>query len=388
MIVLTRRRFLQLASAAALAPSSCVTPRTAAVRVNDVHSQLNETYVAAVRTPRSAEELREIVQRGGRSPICIAGGRHAMGGQQFASNATLIDIRSMKSVLSFDEERGIVEVESGIQWPELVSWLIDKQQGRQRQWGIAQKQTGADRLTLAGSLAANAHGRGLTMKPIAGDVESFTLINAAGDLLECSRSSNRELFALAIGGYGLFGPMASIRLRLRPRQKVERVVEEQTIDTVMNAMEQRIAAGYLYGDFQFSIDDASADFLKRGVFSCYRPVPNETPIAETQRELKPEDWGRLLFLAHADKKRVYEQYVGYYLTTTGQVYWSDEHQMSFYADDYHSAVDRALGPDTRRGTEMITELYVPRTRLADFMSAAAEELRRRKANVIYGTIRL
>ena len=39
-------------------------------------------------------------------------------------------------------------------------------------------------------------------------------------------------------------------------------------------------------------------------------------------------------------------------------------------------------------TETITELYVPLPSLADFMDAAARELRERKANVIYGTIRL
>ena len=32
-------------------------------------------------------------------------------------------------------------------------------------WAFAQKQTGADRLTIGGSLSANMHGRGLTMPP-------------------------------------------------------------------------------------------------------------------------------------------------------------------------------------------------------------------------------
>lgn len=386
--MLTRRTFLRLAGVAALTPSSCVTPRTTGTRVNDIHSQLNETYVSALRTPRSAEELRAMVRAAGRSPIAIAGGRHAMGGQQFASNATLIDIRSMNGVLGLDSGTGIIDVESGIEWPELIGWLIEKQRGADKQWGIAQKQTGADRLTLGGGLAANAHGRGLHMKPMVGDVESFTLVDADGAFVECSRTRNHELFALAIGGYGLFGPIATIRLRLSPRQKIRRVVEEQNIDTVMRAFEQRIADGFLYGDFQFSIDDASPDFLRKGVFSCYQPVSHDTPILPAQRELKPEDWGRLLYLAHADKRRVYEQYVGYYLSTTGQVYWSDEHQLSFYADHYHTALDKALGAPARRGTEMITEIYVPRSRLADFMTAAAEDLRRRQVSVIYGTVRL
>jgi FAD/FMN-containing dehydrogenase len=225
------------------------------------------------------------------------------------------------------------------------------------------------------------HGRGLTMKPFIDDVESFTIIDAGGELVECSRTKNAELFKLAIGGYGLFGVISSVRLRLSPRQKVQRVVEEQSIEIVMRAFDARIAEGYLYGDFQFSIDSASEGFLRKGVFSCYRPVSDDTPMPAAQAELNPENWMKLLYLAHADKAEVYRQYVGYYLATSGQVYWSDEHQLGFYADDYHRAIQLP-------GSEMISELYVPRAKLADFMLAAAEMLRRRNENVIYGTVRL
>jgi FAD/FMN-containing dehydrogenase len=224
------------------------------------------------------------------------------------------------------------------------------------------------------------------MRPFIGDVESFTLVDAGGQLVECSRTKNRELFSLVIGGYGMFGVVASVRLRLSPRRKVQRIVEEQDIESVMRAFDARIADGFLYGDFQFSIDSASDGFLRIGVFSCYKPVSDETPMPAAQAELKPEDWMKLLYLAHADKEQVYRAYVGYYLSTSGQVYWSDEHQLSFYPDNYHQTLDPMLKMPP--GTEMITELYVPRTKLADFMLAAREELRRRKENVIYGTVRL
>jgi FAD/FMN-containing dehydrogenase len=363
-MLLHRREFLKLAAAL---PAACVSVPAGGVEVNDVHSQLNATRVANVVTPRSLEELQTLI-RSTRGSLAIAGGRHAMGGQQFASGATLIDIRQMTRVHGVAD--GVIEVESGIQWPELIAAT------RETKWGIAQKQTGADRLTLGGSLAANVHGRGLTMKPIVGDVESFTLNG-----IECSRTKNGELFRLAIGGYGLFGVVETVRLRLMPRRKVQRVVEEQTIETLMAAFERRIAEGFLYGDFQFSIDEASENFLRKGVFSCYRPVSDDTPTA-VQMELRPEDWMGLLMLAHVDKEQAYRRYVEYYLATSGQVYWSDEHQLSFYPDDYH----RAIG--TTRATEMITEIYVPRARLADFMHEAAAELRRRNAGVVYGTVRL
>lgn len=371
--MLDRREFLKAASLAALAPAACVTTKRNGAWVNDIHSQLNRTWVADLRKPGSMAELRDALR--GRGPVSVAGGRHAMGGQQFASNATLVDMNGLTRVLQFDRERGVIDVEAGIQWPALITAL------KNTPWAIRQKQTGADRLSIGGALGANVHGRGLTMKPFIDDVESLTLVRDNGEAIECSRTQNAELFKLAIGGYGLFGVIASVRLRLAPRRKVQRVVEEQSAETVMRAFESRIADGFTYGDFQFAIDHNSDNFLRKGVFSCYRPVSDDTPIPPAQAELKPEDWMKLLYLAHANKDEVYKRYVGYYLSTSGQVYWSDEHQLGFYADDYHRILQLS-------GSEMITELYVPREKLGDFLLAAAELLRRREENVIYGTVRL
>ena len=231
-----------------------------------------------------------------------------MGGQQFASGSTMLDMRRYGKVLGLDRARGIVEVESGIMWPALLSELDRRQRGASRQWGIAQKQTGADRLTIGGALAANIHGRGLKMKPFVGDVESFVLIDATGTPRTCSRRENPELFRLAIGGYGLFGPVATVKLRLVPRQKIQRVVEVRNIDDLPAAFAERIADGFLFGDFQFSIDEKSDDFLRRGVFSCYKPVDPATPIPAQRKELIDDDWQRLLLAAHADKALAFQQY--------------------------------------------------------------------------------
>jgi len=380
--MLNRRDFLKAAGLVALSPTACITrpQRETGQWVNDFHSQINATHVAGIVKPQSIEDLQSLVRKGSQRPICIAGGRHAMGGQQFASDATMIDMTSMNKVLAFDQQNGIIDVESGIEWPELVHRLLDTR------WAIRQKQTGADRLTLGGSLAANAHGRGLKFKPLVGDVESIMLIDAGGAAVECSRTTNRELFSLAIGGYGLFGVIASIRLRLAPRQKVQRVVEVQQIEQLKAAFDRRIEEGFLYGDFQFGIDPASPKFLHDGVFSCYRPVSDDTPMPSTQAELHDEDWRKLLLLAHVDKSQAYERYVAYYLSTSGQVYWSDEHQLSIYPNDYHRAIDATL--HTAPSTEMITEIYVPRERLADFMAEARADFRRYNVNVIYGTVRV
>ena len=240
-------------------------------KVNDVHSRLNETRVNRIVTPRSVEEVQRIVQqaRNENRAISIAGGRHAMGGQQFGADTILLDTTGLNRVLAFDEKNGFLTVQAGIRWPELLEYLEQAQKGKWPQWGIRQKQTGADLLSIGGALSANAHGRGLRFKPMISDVESFTLVDAQGKVLICSRNENWELFRLAIGGYGLFGVITDVKLRLMHRTKVKRIVQVINIANLVGAVEKRIADGYLYGDFQFDIDPQSEYFLTRGVFSTY-----------------------------------------------------------------------------------------------------------------------
>jgi FAD/FMN-containing dehydrogenase len=357
--------------------------------VNDVHAQLNRTRVKAVCRPTSRAAVQSLVRRAAEDGValCVAGGRHAMGGQQFAADAVLVDTRGLNGVLGFDWEEGTVTVGAGIQWPELIPAVIAAQRGAPLQWGIRQKQTGADRLSLGGALAANAHGRGLRFKPMIDDVESFLLVDADGELRRCSRAENAELFRLAIGGYGLFGIVVQATLRLAPRTKLRRDVEIVEIEDLMAAFENRIAEGYLYGDFQFSTDPASDGFLRRGVCACYRPVDPATPVPDNQRELSRDDWLRLLHLAHSDRARAFDLYTRHYLATSGQIYWSDSHQLGTYIDDYHKLLDRASGAATP-ASEMITEIYVPRRSLVDFMAAVRRDFRRHDVDFIYGTIRL
>jgi FAD/FMN-containing dehydrogenase len=295
-------------------------------------------------------------------------------------------MRPLARVLELDAARGIVHVEAGILWPELVRALHALQEDSARPWSIVQKQTGADRLSLGGALACNAHGRGLTLKPIVQQVESFDLLEADGEVRTCSRIENGDLFRLAIGGYGLFGIITRVRLRLRPRVKVRRVVVLGETDGIIDRFADRIREGYLYGDYQFATDRSRDSFLRRGVFSCYQPVDAETPLTANPTRFNPEDWARLTFYSHRYQRRAFEVYSTRYLATSGQIYWADSQLSAAYVDHYHASLDQALG--WPKATEMITEIYVERPRLAAFMEDARRALRERRARMIYGTVRM
>src|SRR5215467_3141736 len=384
--MLTRREFIRTTALFALAPQA-FSEREKEVWVNDIHSQLNRTRVRELLRPHTRDELTEVVRSATHKglPISVSGCRHSMGGQQFATDSICIDARELDRVISFDRKHGLLEAEAGIQWPKLIRAYLDVQAGETKQWGIAQKQTGADTFTLGGSLSSNVHGRGLTMKPLISNVEAFTVTTADGKSVRCSRDENGELFRLAIGGYGLFGLIETVTLRLVPRQKLRRVVEIIRAGDLPRRFEERITQSFLYGDFQFSVDEKSPDFLQRGVFSCYQPIEEHEPIVAT-KELRDADWLELLRLAYTDRKKAFERYSDYYLSTNGQTYWSDTNQLSAYLPNFARKIREQIGGE--ESSLIITEIYVPRPDLPDFLLQAAELLRSNRTIVIYGTVRL
>ena len=88
--------------------ASAIPDRETGTLVNDVHSQLNATLVGAIVKPRDVAEVRAAIAgaRAAGRAISVAGGRHAMGGQQFGEGHMLVDMRDMNRVLAFDADTG------------------------------------------------------------------------------------------------------------------------------------------------------------------------------------------------------------------------------------------------------------------------------------------
>ena len=252
--------------------------------VNDVHSELSQTTVSRVVRPKSAAEVREVIQSAsarGQS-VAIAGARHSMGGQQFLSDSILIDTSRLSNILALDSVGGIVRVQAGCRWPYLLRWLEANQSGTDF-WTFKQKQTGADRLSIGGAVSSNIHSRGLTMKPFVNDLEAVHIFDSIGDHVRVNRE--HPLWKFVVGGYGLFGFIESVELRLTKRHKIRRRVELHRMDGLLERFNQRITDGYEFGDFQFAIDPTSDDFLNAGVFSCYEPVPDSHTVVANPRDI-------------------------------------------------------------------------------------------------------
>jgi len=106
------------------------------------------------------------------------------------------DAAGLDRVLCHDAGRGMLEVQSGTPWSALA------------EHGAAAFQAG----TVGASVAANAAGP--DGRPLVAHLRSFTLVTADGELRRVSRDCSPELFRLAVGGFGVFGPFYSLTLDL------------------------------------------------------------------------------------------------------------------------------------------------------------------------------
>lgn len=101
-------------------------------------------------------------------------------------------------------EGSAVEAQAGVGWETLAALLTRS--------GSKRSSPYAPGATLGETIACNAAGP--DGRPAVAHVDSLALVTPDGQLRRVSRLSNRQLFALAVGGYRLFGVLYSVTLRL------------------------------------------------------------------------------------------------------------------------------------------------------------------------------
>jgi len=114
------------------------------------------------------------------------------------------DEARLNRILRVDAERGLLEVQGATPWTTIAAAL---RPGDAR--AAAVRTTMA---TVAQSVSRNAAGP--DGEPAVAHVHSLTLVTPEGELRRLSRSGERELFSLVVGGQGVFGVLYSVTLRI------------------------------------------------------------------------------------------------------------------------------------------------------------------------------
>jgi FAD/FMN-containing dehydrogenase len=124
-----------------------------------------------------------------------------------------VETARLDRVLRLDTSRALVEVQGYTSWKTLAARL---RPGDAQVRGVRTTQA-----SIAESVAWNAAGP--DGRPTVVHVESMTMITPDGQLRRINRISNPALFALVVGGQGLFGVLYSVTLRL---ESLARAVSE------------------------------------------------------------------------------------------------------------------------------------------------------------------
>ena len=176
-------------------------------------SNLNETKIGTVvkalegvneATTQISQLIKQAKVQGKKNSI--AGAQHSMGGHTIYPDGIVLDMKSFH-YKKFDSIKNILLVGSGALWSEIIPYLDKKGKS------IAVMQSN-NSFSVGGSISVNCHGWQPNSPPIASTVESFRLLNSNGEIINCSRSENAELFSLVLGGYGLFGVILDVKLKV------------------------------------------------------------------------------------------------------------------------------------------------------------------------------
>jgi FAD/FMN-containing dehydrogenase len=240
----------------------------------DDASHLNQTQVTIKQVksqPGIAEVLLQSVLRDALSQdqkVAIAGSRHTMGGHTLYAKGISLDMLHFNR-MQFNRETKILTVQSGAKWSDIIPYL------NERGYSVAVMQSNND-FSVGGTMSANAHGWQHNSPPFASTVERFRLMLASGKVVECSRQENPELFSLVLGGYGLFGIILDVDLRVVPNETyiAERFVikSENYVDTYRQRVDGAANIGMAYG----RLSVAPESFLQEAILTTYHQVPQAT----------------------------------------------------------------------------------------------------------------
>jgi len=159
---------------------------------------------ARVFEPTNHEECRSVVLENER--VIARGNGKSYGDAALAP--TLLSTLSLKRIIGFDRQTGVIECEAGVLLSELLRIIVPAG------W-FFRVTPGIKAITVGGAIASDVHGKN---HPTAGcfsnHLISFQLMDGQGQIKTCSRYENTDLFWATCGGMGWTGVVLSAQFSL------------------------------------------------------------------------------------------------------------------------------------------------------------------------------
>lgn len=157
---------------------------------------------------KSGETLREVRDFLMENKEVIARGNGRSYGDAALSDA-IFSTKRLNKFISFDRIEGVLECESGVLLSDILE--ISVPQGY-----FLNVTPGTKFISVGGAIASDVHGKNHHAEGCFSEyVISFQLMKANGEVIQCSRQENEEVFWATIGGMGLTGIILSAKIKLK-----------------------------------------------------------------------------------------------------------------------------------------------------------------------------
>ncbi|WP_417392815.1 FAD-binding oxidoreductase [Gimesia sp.] len=337
--------------------------------------EISEVWPVPLDTREAEAQLAQLFARAQREglPISIAGARHSMGGHTLVPGGIMVDMTSFNK-MALDETQNLLHVQAGAKWSQIIPWLDE----RGKSVAIMQSNNS---FTVGGSISVNCHGWQYGRPPIASSVESFRLMGADGNILNCSRTENAELFSLALGGYGLFGLILDVNLRVVPNERYRLEQKIVPVEQALSTFDEMIEDSNVAMTFA-RMNITPDQFLRNVIITVFyrEPNPSETlpeltdlPLAAIRRPVfrgsSNSDYGKKLRWQTETKLQPYLR----------QSYYSRNQLLNEGVEIFENR--------SADYTDILHEYFIPRDGLEEFTTALHEIIPRHNQDLLNVTIR-
>ncbi|MDN4074286.1 FAD-binding oxidoreductase [Fictibacillus terranigra] len=346
--------------------------------VEDI-SGLLPTKVKEIRRSSTQKDLQAWIKDAAKSEekISIAGMQHSQGGQTYYPNSILLDMKSFNKVLDYKPRQKRITVQSGATWDDVQRYIHKD--------GFAiQVMQSQNIFTVGGSISVNVHGRDIRYGSLIDTVESLRLLKADGKIVNVSRKENPELFKLVNGGYGLFGVILDVTLKLAQDEWYENEVLAMDYREYTDYFKQRVKEDPNIRMHMARLSIApDSSFFKEMYATNYRLVKNQKP---TKNEPLRKDGNAVLPKALLGTSR-YSEWGKKLLWKTQKSYFLKQNGKVETRNNVMRSDSEFMEYDSQNRTELLQEYFVPVDEFSSYVEDLRDILTKENLNVLNITIR-
>ena len=193
-----------------------------------------KAHPLSISSPRSVDEVSAAIRmaRTRQHTVKCVGSGHS-----FTSAAVtqghLLTLRNLAGIVSIDRGQQLVKVKAGTTLADLNVLLHAEELALPNLGDIAYQ-------TVAGAISTSTHGTGASLTGLAGQVRGFTLVTGNGEVIECSREQNSDVFDVGRVSVGALGVITDYTLQAVPAFRLHAIERALPLDVVLERIDDLV----------------------------------------------------------------------------------------------------------------------------------------------------